>query len=359
MESEIGPRGDTLKVERVDSTEAARGRILTVCIPAHRRPVELKRCLQSLVDKGFLRQGVRVIVCDNSGGYDEVMHTVQDFMSAGVEYARNPTHISMERNLIKSAMFSNSEFTWIFGDDDYLEDAFELDALLTILEVTLSEVIVLNKTRRRPNGELVSSNWMDLPSSSLTTKSFLDFTSSWGWISILGFISTTIFRTAPFLEATNGEYLGMQYPHLCVLTQAFWRSSVLVVGNPVLCHTSPTPEQKRTAMHGEHELQFYVDVEFRDQWFFGHQMARRIAYLVDHGVPYSLFERAIEVLWSQSTVELLCKNLISSARDFEVSSSDWQMTIQSLDNLPLSTYRIQELNAGFASIDLQVSGRCV
>lgn len=358
MKSEIGPGGDTLKVERAALTEAARGRILTVCIPAHRRPAELKRCLQSFVDKGFLRQGVRVVVCDNSGDYDEVMDTVEAFMSAGVEYVRNPTHISMERNLIKSAMFSNSEFTWIFGDDDYVEDAFELDVLLNILEVTLSDVIVLNKTRRRPSGELVSSNWMDLPSSSLTTKSFLDFTSSWGWISILGFISTTLFRTESFLEATNSEYLGMQYPQLCVLTEAFWQSSVLVVGNPVVCHTTPTPEQKRTATYGEHELQFYADVEFRDQWFFGHQIARRIAYLVDQGVPYSLFERAIEVLWSQSTVELLCKNLISSARDFEVPFSDWEMTVQSLDRLPLSSRLIQELNAALTSIGLQVSGRC-
>lgn len=329
--------------------------LLHILVPAYERPKELTRAVDSLIRIFGDSREVRVTVVDDSGRSSDFMKN--SWAPASVEWVGNAERLGLERNIMHATNLSTGVFTWIFGDDDYLLPTTDWPLLRRLLLDEAADLVVLNRERRKPSGELLSSNWMNLRSSPPEFDTFLDFVSRWGWISVLGFISTTIFKTKPFESSAAQGWWGLQYPQLCALTHAFSNSTISTVSDPWVVHTTPTNEEKRYEVKREHEADFFRSERHRNQQYFGHQLAHKISQLVAAGVPYELFERSHEYIWKMSTVDFLLTNLARDARSSVVNDSVWQQTVDALNALPLPNARVESVQQWDNSRGIHVLGR--
>ncbi|QJR15676.1 glycosyltransferase family 2 protein [Usitatibacter palustris] len=96
--------------------------VLTIAIPTYNRSRYVRRLLASIVAQlAAHRDAVKVLVIDNCSP-DDTQAAVAPFLRKGLPlaYVRNETNIGMDGNIRKCFMDADTEYVWIFGDDDVL-----------------------------------------------------------------------------------------------------------------------------------------------------------------------------------------------------------------------------------------------
>lgn len=101
---------------------------VSVCIPAYRRPTELREALASVLDQSFT--DFEVIVGDDSGDLEQVVSEVTD---PRVHYVRNERRLGMVANWTNLLDLARGRYRSLLMDDDVLLPGF-LEATLPILE---------------------------------------------------------------------------------------------------------------------------------------------------------------------------------------------------------------------------------
>lgn len=96
--------------------------ILTIAIPTYNRCVQLNQLLDSIFHQlESIRQMVRIIVIDNHS-IDQTQQCCEKWLlrMTGMSYIRNPENIGMARNIIKCFETADTQYCWVFGDDDMI-----------------------------------------------------------------------------------------------------------------------------------------------------------------------------------------------------------------------------------------------
>ena len=96
--------------------------ILTISIPTYNRCVQLNQLLDSIFQQlESIRQLVRIIVIDNHS-IDQTQQCCEKWLlkMTGMSYIRNSENIGMSRNIIKCFETAETQYCWVFGDDDMI-----------------------------------------------------------------------------------------------------------------------------------------------------------------------------------------------------------------------------------------------
>jgi len=102
--------------------------IVSVCIPAYRRPAELRQAVASVLDQSF--DDFEVIVGDDAGDLEGI---VCEFTDPRVRYVRNERRLGMVGNWTNLLDLARGPYRSLLMDDDLLLPGF-LEATIPILE---------------------------------------------------------------------------------------------------------------------------------------------------------------------------------------------------------------------------------
>lgn len=102
--------------------------LVSVCIPAYRRPHELREALESVMDQDF--DDLEIVVGDDSGDLAEVVHSVGD---GRIRYLRNQARLGMSGNWSLTLDNARGKYRALLMDDDVLLPGF-LSATVAALD---------------------------------------------------------------------------------------------------------------------------------------------------------------------------------------------------------------------------------
>lgn len=122
--------------------------ILTICIPTYNREKELKVNLDTLCP--YLTDDVKVLVRDNcSTKYD--VHTVTKPYEDkyGIKVVRNKVNVGMNANIAKAFEECDTDWLWVLGDDDCVQQRGVEIVLNAIKENPDAIYLKFNSTQER------------------------------------------------------------------------------------------------------------------------------------------------------------------------------------------------------------------
>lgn len=294
--------------------------VLSIAIPGFNRPTELRACLQSIVDEVERSSSNRIEVWVTDDG-----STIEAACSVGSEFAwrypyigfrQNPKNVGLERNLLTACLPCRGDYVLILGNDDRLHEG-GLEVILSSVDSGAPEVLVFDKVRVDRGGIRVldrvagSSPVGIQPGEHRTYRDLLGFARETGLLSGFGFISTVVFRRAPFVATNHSRYLGLtMYPQVGALLEAHLRSPVDYHHVPVVVHRTTTRAEKSGEAVGRPEESFMMGGAERDARWFGVTLAALLQRVVDQTSLTALELQDIpELLFGQpSLVEYLRGN---------------------------------------------------
>ena len=322
--------------------------LLSIAIPAYDRPAALIYSLERLLPQisGKYEGDIEIIVTDDCSPNDS-LRQIRELAAKYpfLHYRRHEKNIGLEKNLLACAETCTGEFLWLFGDDDFLEKDDALDRIISELRESPIDALVLNRTRRSTDlATLISPNWMNLdPNLRKRYAGLRDFCFDFGLISVLGFISTNIFRRRLFQRIDAKRYLGTMYPQLGALIEAFHSRPTLLLGAPLVCHRTQTPDEKRRALGTKaSEADFMADSRRRNAIYFSHPYIAMLDDLVARGA----FSHGDLMRLTENTVinGFLVDFLLDCVRlsdELNTSATDaqWARTAKFLASMPLDPLR--------------------
>jgi FkbM family methyltransferase len=328
--------------------------ILSIAIPAFDRPSELAFALGRFVQQivGRYEDQIEIVVSDDCSPNDS-LREIRRFAErySFIKYRRYEQNIGLERNLTACADGCAGEYLWLFGDDDFIEPNDGLDQVMELLRAGRYDCYVFNRTRRSFDlSKLLSENWMGLSAGRLFEFSGLrEFCLAHGFISIIGFISVSIFRRAPFQKVNYGKYLGTMYPQLGALLETFHDKKVLLVGRPLVCHRTQTREEKRAALGGKRtEANFMADDRRRNAIYFSHPYVAMLDELIWRGAlsPEDVVRIPESTVVKGFLVDFLIQSVaLSDELRTDVNRMAWRRTAAFFSKLPLNAERRSKIDS--------------
>lgn len=125
---------------------------VSVCIPAYRRPAELRQAIASVLDQSFA--DFEVIVGDDSA---DLEHVVAEFTDPRVRYVRNDRRLGMVGNWTRLLDLAQSPYRSLLMDDDILLPGF-LDATVPILRADSTTGVAYSNNYFARGDEVVARN---------------------------------------------------------------------------------------------------------------------------------------------------------------------------------------------------------
>jgi len=330
--------------------------LLSIAIPAYDRPRELLYGLERFIRQieGRFEDEVEVRVSDDCSP-DDSLAVVQELCEqhAFLHFRRYDENVGLERNLIKCTEGCRGEYLWIFGDDDFLETADALETVVGHLKTGEIDVLVLNRTRRNFSlDRLLWDNWMNLDEKRvLHFDGLAELCLSFGFISVIGFVSVNVFKRELFTEVDFGDYWGTMYPQLGGMLEAFHSRPVRLLGNPIVCHRTQTAEEKKAALgEKEGESDFMSDIDQRNAIYFSHPYVKMLTALLDKRAfsPEDIVRIDENTVINGKLVDFLI-HTVNLSREMGLchDRNGWTNTIAFFDRLPLSSSQIDAANLAF------------
>lgn len=296
--------------------------VLSVAIPGYNRPQELHACLQSIVDQivTLARTDVEIWVTDDQSTDRRAVAVARDFADRHpwVGFIQNRENIGLERNLLAACEPCAGEYLWIVGNDDLIEPggvAEVLDALAAGPDVLL---VAKRRIDRTGSHDVATSGSFPTdidPGEERWYPTLSHLAACVGLISGLGFISTLVFRRAPFLAVDPDTYLDLSfYPQLGCLLEAFAGHSTLARNATVVVHRTQTNEEKEAEAIGRREEVFMRGDAERNARYFGVSFAALLQRVIDRSPlsaddvaawPERLFRQDSLVEWLRANAERL------------------------------------------------------
>ena len=328
--------------------------LLSIAIPAHDRPNELKFGLERFISQiaGKYEKEIEIIVSDDHSPNDSLQE-IRSFADrySFIKYRRFPRNIGLERNLIECAKGCSGEFLWLFGDDDYLETDDAVDQIMKLLQDGCYDFYIFNRTRRSFDlSETLTDNWMKIDAKkSFEFSGLRKFCKTYGFISIIGFISVNIFRRDLFQQVEAEKYFGTMYPQLGAMVEAFYNRPTLLLGRPLICHRTQTAEEKKIALGLKSiESDFMSDEQRRNAIYFSHPYVAMIDKLIKLGAftPADILEIPENTVINGLLIDFLIQTVTQNHQLFpEMNSAIWERTAIFFRSLPLDKERRQRIEA--------------
>jgi hypothetical protein len=152
--------------------------------------------------------------------------------------------------------------------------------------------------------EIISDRWLNVPDETLERfNGISDYCERYGLFSGIGFISTTIYRTAVAAKIDWQAFAGINYPHVGALYVAFQRGAVAVLGTTIVCHRTESREQRRRRFASDHAGSEAFVMDFR-RAYAGLPLLRFCEEVASQvGIPLHSIVEMNEPIWGQRTLK--------------------------------------------------------
>jgi len=118
--------------------------LLSIAIPTYKRAAVLKKQLIDLIEK-VRPHDIAIYISDNASP-DNTQEVIEE-MKAKYQFLysnRNEKNVGADRNFEKVLKMSSSKYTWLFGDDDTIDDG-GIEKVLKILDKDISyDLVIVN-----------------------------------------------------------------------------------------------------------------------------------------------------------------------------------------------------------------------
>lgn len=211
----------------------------------YNRSADLKRTLNTFIEAKL--SNIKLHVLDNASTDDtkSVVVAAQSHWP-NLSYHCNQYNIGGNANILRAVEISNSEYSWILGDDDawHLDDIRELSAVLS-----------------EAKADIIRLGWLVSPQSGAKYIDALNLVKHDKlFFASISMISATIIRRSLIIEHLPHAYMSVAdaYPQLVPILRAITHQPLLVysVSHNLMTHTpSKTPGY------------FFGDLEWYSSWF--------------------------------------------------------------------------------------------
>jgi len=205
---------------------APKNLLLSIVIPTYNRPDELTQALDTMIPQltGGLEDKIEIIISDNASTNPNTRKICEEYAngSKNISYYRNVENYGHMKQVIIGPRRARGEFCWVFGDDDIvLDNCFP--KIIKLLEEIEVDFLTINRQIKCGKLEnIVAEAFNTIPTQTFHTMSELLQTLG---INHLGFITSQIFRTAPFLEIDPTPYVsnGAGYQQVAAYIECFYQ----------------------------------------------------------------------------------------------------------------------------------------
>ncbi len=205
--------------------------MITFAIPTYNRAKHLKKCLDSICSQISGRKGFYITVCDNKST-DNTFEILTDYSKrfSFLSFKTLPRHVAIQDcqgSWAGSVEMAQTEWTWTFGDDDFLIDK-SLDIVLSAIErnVELNFIHAAQKGRCSKTHKIYKF------------KSLLSLCEKFGWIDTCGFISSNIIKTKELKLAyenyDNKEYNKGVFAQPSMILQQLASAPAAILDYPIV-----------------------------------------------------------------------------------------------------------------------------
>jgi glycosyltransferase involved in cell wall biosynthesis len=327
--------------------------LLSIAIPAYNRPEALIYSMERLIQQieGKFEDAIEIVISDDHSPDNSLLPVYQLVEPYPfIRIIRHSRNIGLEANLIECTKTCTGKYLWIFGDDDFLEESDSLNTVVQYLKQSNHSFYILNRSRRNKTlSKCIHQNWMKLdPDSNQSFTGLREFCLREGFISIIGFITANIFDRRKYEAVSPDPYVGTMYPHLGRFLEAFHSEPCLLIGRPLICHRTPTSEEKALEL-GEkaEETRFMSSVEIRDAIYFSHPFTSMLNRLLDMGAfsPEDIVKIPERTVIQGKLIDFLINTVQSSSeKNLPPQSGNWDVTSNFFQRLPLRMDQKTSLN---------------
>lgn len=222
---------------------------ITFAIPTWNRSKQLERCINSITS-----QGGKVIVSDH-GSTDDTQEVLKKL---GVDWVCLDRHEASDFQDNFRHVFSlpETEWTWMFGDDDILR----LGGLQTVFDTLEGLDIEFLRVAERARAS-------ETPTFKRGT--LLEVCSTFGWLDMTGFITGNIVKTERLKKAVNspqwGKWSKNAFPQSCALLEELHDAKSMFLDLPLIdSQEKPADDYKRWEANQTATRYFYVDEALQD-----------------------------------------------------------------------------------------------
>lgn len=304
--------------------------LLSVCIPTFNRAEFLAPALDSFVAQIGDDAGgaVEIVICDNAST-DRTREVAAEFCRRYpyVRYKRNAENLGVEPNIFEALNMARGEYAWVFGDDDLVvEGAFE--KLWPHLSGRSFDFLMMNKTVKNVDMTVTLLERQNETDADRVFPNVKELCCEFGYFTQLGFISTAVFRRAPFLAVERTPYLHNYYPHNGIWLEAFRDSPCLYLSDALVV------QRQQNQRVDERSVYYVLSV----------YALRTFKALASRGVvDYSIIERIWERPLDQpacSLADYFSFYLIKIVREGGViRESEWADVMEVYFGLPSEKYK--------------------
>lgn len=192
--------------------------LLSICIPTYNRPRELAELLADIIAV-VAPFRLPIYVSDNASDYDCL--GLIDRLQATYPYLyarRNERNLGMGANFLKAVDMADSEYVWLFSDDDRLADG-ALDKILALCGQDSYDIIIPDREYRKEDlsydygktvSQLAADRLIANPDELLVDACVKHFT----------FIGCLVFRLSAWRSVDGTRYIDYLYfPHLSIVAE--------------------------------------------------------------------------------------------------------------------------------------------
>lgn len=139
--------------------------ILSICIPNYNRKKELIRLLYGIINQireGNLEKEVSICISDDCSSDDpkqSIDQICRDEIDIDIRFRRNECNQGMDRNFLDSVLMSDSEYCWLIGNDDLLEEQGILKAVELLKDNKDIDLLVSPFDIYDENNNYISTIW--------------------------------------------------------------------------------------------------------------------------------------------------------------------------------------------------------
>jgi glycosyltransferase involved in cell wall biosynthesis len=195
---------------------------IQICIPTFNRPQQLKKNVDNLLV--LMRQyPIRILVIDNCSLVNPIDTELYRSVD-GLTIIRNGANVGGQANVLRCFEYSDAEYLWIIGDDDFI-DGGSINAALQTIRGNI-DVDVFNLRCLAPGHKPCRQEYKGMDR--------VSFFRSIGTMNAIYYVVGYIFKTKSVKGGLRHAYLNLNYfcPHLAVVFAAkdvcFFSSDTIV-----------------------------------------------------------------------------------------------------------------------------------
>lgn len=208
---------------------------LEICIPAYKRPKELRRCIESLVVQREFRTGLVTIRIFDDAPDDPSKSTIQNFLEKypkQIVYRKNLKNLGFEENIAQLLEAGTSKYCLFITDDDFFFPG-SLQRLSVLFEKYPDLTLVRTAFSMKKDGKHIRTHRLFQRDKHIFSNDILSIARIFRDSDALS--GTCFLRSALDIQGYR-RHIGTMYPHMYLVGKFAFSGASYYLSSPIIHH---------------------------------------------------------------------------------------------------------------------------